>query len=220
MKSKACLVFSLAVTLLTAPAFASDAGQPDKGEIDKALGKQPYSPYADRKYPSRPLFGDTHLHTGLSMDASVFGARLRPRDAYRFARGGQVTASSGQPAKLGRPLDFLVVADHSDNMGFATDLLAGKSALLADPKGREWYDLIQQGKGGQAALDMIGLFSQGKFPKALLYAPGTRPYRDAWQETIDAAEAYLVHALGNQDRFEKGQTLASWSGGYTKEFLV
>ena len=41
-----------------------------------------------------------------------------PRDAYRFARGEQVMASSGQPAKLSRPLDFLVVADHSDNMGF------------------------------------------------------------------------------------------------------
>jgi uncharacterized protein DUF3604 len=190
MKSKTYLVLSLAVTLLSAPAFASDAGQPGKAEINKALGKQPYSPYADRKYPSRPLFGDTHLHTGFSMDAGLFGARLKPRDAYRFARGEQVTASSGQPAKLGRPLDFLVVADHSDNMGFATDLLAGKAALLADPKGREWYDLIQQGKGGQAALDVIGLFSQGKFPKALLYAPGTRPYRDAWQETIDAAETY------------------------------
>ena len=48
----------------------------------------------------------------------------------------------------------------------------------------------RQGKGGKAALDMISLFSQGKFPKALLYAPGTRPYRDAWQETIDAAEDY------------------------------
>ncbi len=190
MKRKACLVLSLAITLLTAPAFASDAGQPDKGEIDKALGKQPYSPYADRKYPSRPLFGDTHLHTGFSMDAGLFGARLKPRDAYRFARGEQVTASSGQPAKLGRPLDFLVVTDHSDNMGFATDLLAGKASLLAHPQGRKWYDMIQQGKGGQAALELIGLFSQGTFPKDLLYAPGTRPYRDAWQETIDAAETY------------------------------
>jgi hypothetical protein len=190
MKRKACLVLSLAITLLTAPAFASDAGQPDKGEIDKALGKQPYSPYADRKYPSRPLFGDTHLHTGFSMDAGLFGARLKPRDAYRFARGEQVTASSGQPAKLGRPLDFLVVTDHSDNMGFATDLLAGKASLLANPQGRKWYDMIQQGKGGQAALELIGLFSQGTFPKDLLYAPGTRPYRDAWQETIDAAETY------------------------------
>lgn len=91
------------------PGIAPGTG--DKAKIDKALGKQPYSPYADRNYPARPLWGDTHLHTGLSMDAGVFGARLRPRDAYRFARGEQVTASGGQPAKLGRPLDFLVVTD-------------------------------------------------------------------------------------------------------------
>ncbi len=182
------LLFGLCLSV--GAAFASDAGQPDKQGIDKAHGNQSYSPYANRKYPLRPLFGDTHLHTGFSMDAGVFGARLKPRDAYRFARGEQVTASMGQPAKLARPLDFLVVTDHSDNMGFATDLLAGKGALLADPKGREWYDLIQQGKGGEAAMDMISLFSNGKFPPALMYAPGTRPYRDAWQETIDAAEAY------------------------------
>ncbi|MBW2425879.1 MAG: DUF3604 domain-containing protein [Deltaproteobacteria bacterium] len=187
-----CLLFGVA---LAAPASAQNSpglspGESDKQKIDKALGTKPYSPYADRKYPSRPLFGDTHLHTGFSMDAGIFGARLRPADAYRFARGEQVTASAGQPAKLGRALDFLVVTDHSDNMGFATDLLAGKAALLAEPKGREWYGLVQQGKGGQAALDMIGLFSQGKFPRALLYAPGTRPYLDAWEETIDAAETY------------------------------
>ena len=185
----------LCSALLTAPALAENSagltpGGGDREKIDKSLGKAPYSPYAERKYPTRPLFGDTHLHTGFSMDAGVFGARLTPRDAYRFARGEQVTSSTGQKVKLSRPLDFLVVTDHSDNMGFATDLLAGKATLLAEPKGREWYDLIQQGKGGAAALDMIGLFSQGKFPEALLYAPGTRPYRDTWEYTIQAAEDF------------------------------
>jgi hypothetical protein len=101
-----------------------------------------------------------------------------------------VKASSGQPVKLSRPLDFLVVADHSDNMGFVTDLFAGKPELLADPQGRKWYDMIKAGKGGEAALEMINLFSQGKFPEKLLYAPGTRAYRSAWEETIAAAEAY------------------------------
>jgi len=202
MKLKGCFLIvkgscflAIASLFFAIPAFADNTagltpGEHDKEKINKALGKQPYSPYAERKYPTRPLFGDTHLHTGFSMDAGIWGCRLRPRDAYRFARGEQVTASSGQPVKLARPLDFLVVADHSDNMGFATDLLAGKTALLADPKGREWHDLVMQGQGGKAALDMIGLFSNGKFPEALLYAPGTRPYRDAWQETIDAAEEY------------------------------
>src|SRR4051794_1070465 len=103
--------------------------------------------------------------------------RLTPRDALRFARGEQVMASSGQPAKLSRPLDFLVVADHSDNMGFFTDLFAGKPELLADTTGRKWYDMIQAGQGGAAAMEIIGTFSQGKFPKALVYLPGTRAYR-------------------------------------------
>jgi hypothetical protein len=190
---KPIVAIGLAVTLLTAPAFAQygpgDA-EGHKEKVDKAYGEQPYSPYADRKYPSRPLFGDTHLHTGFSMDAGVWGCQLKPRDAYRFARGEQIMTSTGQPAKLSRPLDFLVVADHSDNMGFVTDLIAGRSALLADRHGRKWHDMIKSGKGGEAALEMISLFSQGKFPEALLYAPGTRAYRDAWQETIDAAEVY------------------------------
>ena len=64
------------------------------------------------------LWGDTHLHTGMSMDAGAFGARLGPEDAYRFARGEELTSSTGLKVKLDRPLDFLVVADHSDNMGF------------------------------------------------------------------------------------------------------
>ncbi len=122
------------------------------------------------------------------MDAGAFGCRLCPADAYRFAKGQEITASSGQRARLSRSLDFLVVADHSDNMGFFPDLLAGKPELLADPTGRRWYDMVQSGKGAEAALEIISAFSQDKFPKALMYLPGTPPYRSAWRETIKAAE--------------------------------
>ncbi len=186
----AFLGLSLASLTAQEAAPASDAGTLSKEAADAAHKKRPYSPYADRKFPSRPFFGDTHLHTGFSMDAGAFGCRLTPRDALRFARGEQIMASSGQPAKLSRPLDFLVVADHSDNMGFFTDLFAGKPEILAEPMGRRWYDMIQSGKGGAAALEIIGEFSQGTFPKALMYLPGSRAYRGAWQETIAAAEAY------------------------------
>src|SRR5215218_511505 len=152
---------------------SSDIGTLDQGAAEKLFPtKRPYSPYAGRNFPNRPFFGDTHLHTSFSFDAGAFGARLGPVDAYRFAKGEQVTASTGQPAKLSRPLDFLVVADHSDNMGFFPDLLAGKPELLADPTGRKWYDMIQSGQGGAAAMEIIGSFSQGKFPKALVYLPG------------------------------------------------
>ena len=108
-----------------------DSGTFDKSTAQKAFpAERPYSPWAGRNFPTRPLFGDTHLHTSFSMDAGAFGARLGPREAYRFAKGEEVMASSGQPVKLSRPLDFLVVADHSDNMGFFPQLLAGYPSSL------------------------------------------------------------------------------------------
>ena len=141
-------------------------------------------------FPARPLFGDTHLHTGWSFDAGTFGCRLTPSDAYRFARGEEIRASSGQPAKLSRPLDFLVVADHSENMGLFTDLLAGKPELLANRLGRRWYDLIRAGKGGEAAFEISFTLTNGLFPKDMVYTPATPAFRSAWQGEIKAAEEY------------------------------
>lgn len=182
----------IAATILAgAGALAQDAGALDKAAAERAHASKPlYSPYAGRSYPTRPYFGDTHLHTSFSMDAGAFGARLTPRDAYRFARGDQVMASSGQPVKLSRPLDFLVVADHSDNMGFFPDLFGGSPALLADPTGKKWYDMIQSGKGADAAMEIIVAFSHNKFPEDLMYFPGTSGYKGAWKKTMDAAEEF------------------------------
>jgi hypothetical protein len=182
---------SLVAFGLALPALAQDTGTLDQKKAQDAQQRPPaYSPYVGRDFPTRPFFGDTHLHTSFSMDAGAFGARLGPRDAYRFARGEEVTSSTGQPVKLSRPLDFLVVADHSDNMGFFPDLFAGKPSMLADPTGRQWYDMIQSGKGADAAIAIIVAFSHGTFPKDLMYFPGTPAYHSAWQETIAAAEQY------------------------------
>ncbi len=184
------LTFLVSLSLFTghAAATASDVGTPDPVELARVQQKPAYSPYANRAFPTRPFFGDTHLHTAFSMDAGAFGARLTPDDAYRFARGAQLTSNTGQPVKLSRPLDFLVVADHSDNMGFFPDLFAGKPDLLKDPTGRKWYDLIQSGHGEQAAMQIIVAFSHNTFPTDLMYLPGTTAYKNAWQETIKAAE--------------------------------
>jgi len=196
MRSSFCGVALAGILVAALPhqAWAEDGATTDIGTLDQGAAeklypaKRPYSPYAGRNFPTRPLFGDTHLHTSFSMDAGAFGARLGPRDAYRFAKGEEVTASSGQPTKLSRPLDFLVVTDHSDNMGFFPDLLAGKPELLADPLGRKWYDMVQSGKGAEAAIDIITSFGAGKFKGPILYSPDSSAYRSAWQETIDAAE--------------------------------
>ena len=193
MKRSIQIILTFVATSLTLPVFAAeqtDIGQADQATLEKVHpAKPPYSPYAGRNFPTRPLFGDTHLHTSFSMDAGAFGCRLTPRDAYRFARGEEITASTGQPAKLSRPLDFLVVADHSDGFGFFPQLMSADPELLATPQGRKWYDQIKSGHGAEAAMDIIVSFGQGKMPKGFPL-PGTRAYRSAWQETIDAAEAF------------------------------
>jgi hypothetical protein len=55
-------------------------------------------------------------------------------------------------------------------MSFSPDLFAGDPKVLADPTGRRWYDMVQSGKGGDAAIEIIVAFSQGTFPKTLMYA--------------------------------------------------
>lgn len=178
----------------TMPALAAEESSvglaaPDKETAQRGHSSQvTYSPYVGRNYPTRPFFGDTHLHTSYSMDAGAFGARLVPRDAYHFAKGNQVTASNGQAAKLSRPLDFLVVADHSDGMGFFPQILAGAPPMLADPQGRKWNEMIHSGRGADAAIDIIQSFGKGTISKAIMPVPGTPAYQGAWQETIKAAE--------------------------------
>ena len=78
-----------------------------------------YSPYPAQDFPNNVYFGDTHLHTSYSTDAGMIGSPLGPEEAYRFARGEKVTSSTGLPARLQRPLDFLVVSDHAENLGLA-----------------------------------------------------------------------------------------------------
>jgi hypothetical protein len=159
---------------------------PPPETIEDAFKSQKhYSPYAGRNFPTAVYWGDTHLHTGMSMDAGAFGARLTPADAYRFALGEELTSSTGLQVKLSRPLDFLVVADHSDNMGFFPRLYAGDPDMLADSTGKRWYEMAVQ-----VAVEVIVAFSQGTFPEALASLPGDEAYRAAWEEAIDAAEAY------------------------------
>ena len=180
------------VAVVVAPLHAQEAAPPAEALKGAFPAQKSYSPYAGRNYPTRVFWGDTHLHTGYSMDAGAFGARLGPEDAYRFARGEEVTASSGPRVRLSRPLDFLVVADHSDNMGFFPKLFAGDPAMLADPTGKKWYDMVQAGgdQAVKAALEVIDSFSKNTFPKALASLPGSEAYRSAWDSTVKAAEKY------------------------------
>jgi len=215
MKLHVFLAISMAVFVLAYPASAQIT--PSKESLSNLYPGKAYSPYAQRSFASHPLWGDTHLHTGLSVDAGLFGARLGLEEAYRFARGEEVVTSTRQPAKLSRPLDWLVIADHSDAMGFFQDLAAGAPNILAFEEGKRWYDGLQ--KGGEAAvaatLDLITTFSQGKIPPELLadYSPGSKKYTSVWEHVVKTAEAYndpgrFTALIGFEwTSFVKGNTL-------------
>ena len=179
-----------AFCFLSTASTAQDAGLPPEEEPERTDPELPYSPYATGSAATRVFWGDTHLHTSYSMDAGAFGNRLGLDEAYRFARGEEVDSTTAGRVRLARPLDFLVVADHSDNMGFFPDLFAANPVILEDPKGEQWYDMIQAGQGMDVALEIIDSFSRGTFPDKLMYWPDGPMYRSAWDKTIAAAERY------------------------------
>lgn len=138
-------------------------------------------------HPTEVFWGDTHLHTNLSMDAGLFGNRIGLDEAYKFAKGEEVTASIGMKAKLSRPLDFLVVADHSDGMGLFQAIDAGEEWVMKTKQGKRWNELLKSGEGAVAALELIKAFSNTKLDMNP-NDPGLQ--KSVWTATVEAAEKY------------------------------
>ena len=180
---------TIGAALLATTAVAQDAIETEG--LSGPAGR-PYSPYADRAFPTEVYFGDTHVHTALSADAGGGGTRLLPRDAYRFARGEQVTSNTGQPVKLSRPLDFYMITDHSDGMGAITDIIGGAPNIMADAQGRAYHEAFNA--GGETALraaqDLTASFAQGTISPALNYQPGNLAYKRVWDDIVAAAEEF------------------------------
>ena len=179
----------LAVAITVALAYPASAQEeaPDKEHLQSTVAKKNYSPYAGREYPTRVLWGDTHLHTALSVDAGAAGCTIGPEEAYRFARGEEVTTSTGQHARLSRPLDFLVVSDHSEMFALMPQLVKGDPQILANPTGRRWFDGIR--KGGDAVMATIGEIVRSLGEKK---APIENPdaVRSAWRAFTAVADKY------------------------------
>jgi hypothetical protein len=161
----------------------------DKDAVENAFKKPSYSPYAGQNYPTKVLWGDTHVHTSLSLDARAFGVILGPEEAYRFARGEELTATYGERVKLSRPLDWLVISDHSDALGAMNKIIDGDPNLLRDPTIKDWHDRIA--KGGEIALmatmDIIQTFTEGKTPAVIMEDDFAR---SIWSRYLEAAEKY------------------------------
>ena len=144
-----------------------------------------YSPYVDDFFPTNVYWGDTHLHTSYSTDAGMAGNNVGPEDAYRFAMGKTIVTSTGQKAQLKRPLDFLVVADHAENLGLAPFLNEGEPSVLSTEYGKKWYDMLKDGKGYDAFLEWLALMNEGK---DAIDNPDMQ--KTAWEQIIGFAEQY------------------------------
>ena len=179
---RASVLVALALAASTGgPAVAQDdAGDP--GSI-RAAGSE-YSPYLNYNYPDRVFFGDTHLHTSYSTDAGMFGNTLGPDEAYRFAKGETVTSSTGLRTRLLRPLDWLVVADHAENIGLSPMIAESDAGLLKSDWGRKVHDLVKAGKLG----DAYAMWGAGVTKRVDPLAELGELTRSMWERVTGAAE--------------------------------
>lgn len=138
------------------------------------------------------LWGDTHLHTSNSIDAFGFGVKLGPEEALRFARGEEVKSTWGLKAKLDRPLDFLVIADHSGGLGATQRLYDAPRVMIKDPTLLRWYDMMHEGHRGRqrATMELINAAGEGKLGSILPRDEQAKGTMQIWKSHTGIVERY------------------------------
>jgi Protein of unknown function (DUF3604) len=182
MNKSTSITIVLAFIALVVPALAQDAGDPSSIKA----AEPEYSPYLHHDYPDQVFFGDTHVHTSYSTDAGLFGTSIGPEEAYRFAKGETVTSSTGVRTRLLRPLDWLVVADHAENMGLSPMIAESDPALLKSDWGRTIHDLVKDGNPA----DAYTMWGEGVTTRNDPLADHGGLVRTMWERVTDAAEKH------------------------------
>ena len=187
-KISAAIVAGMALTTALG-ALAQTGVNPAKQDLKQA--QKIYSPYVSRTVHSNNFaegvyWGDTHLHTSYSTDAGMIGNTLPPEAAYKFALGEEVTTSTGQRARLIRPLDFLVVADHAANLGLAPMIAEANPELLATKNGRRLADLVNAGEGYEA----FQIWGQEGVARNTDIIDNPKMTRTIWDRQIRYADQY------------------------------
>lgn len=164
-------------------------GEHDKADIAKSFTKGAYSPYAGRNFATEVYWGDTHLHTAASGDAFGFGNKLNDEEAYRLARGQEITSAGGLRVKLSRPLDFLVVADHAEAFGAMIEVFYGNPALMGNPKSKRWNAMLKEGgeTSFKAVMEMIESVSDKSIPPEML---DKKLFKSVWEKHTATADEY------------------------------
>lgn len=117
------------VTIIAPMRVGADRFGPDSAARDYALQdnsrvQMPARQRSeDRPAPNPHMnlyWGELHVHTAESFDATLFGNSLGIEDAYRFARGESLETAGGETMQLSRPLDFVAITDHAEGFGTRT----------------------------------------------------------------------------------------------------
>ncbi len=177
------VISGIVLSLTTCPVYATELQEPVAD----------YSPYAGRDYPTRVFFGDTHHHTANSGDAFMNGDRLSPVDAYRFARGEEVVSSSGVPAKLSRPLDFLVISDHAEGLGVMYEVYNGNPVMMGDETLARWSKMMKAGgtEAAEATNELISAQAHGTLPAPITDPETAGPLqKSVWESYTETSEKY------------------------------
>ena len=176
IKLALCMALTLA---LPASTFAQDGPGP-------ISDKKHYSPNVGDTFPNNVFFGDTHLHTSYSTDAGMVGNKLGPEEAYRIARGEAVQASFGEWVQLKRPLDFVVISDHAEQLGLSPAIRDGNPILQESEWGRKISKHANTPGEFAQAFDMfVTALTEGSNPLA-----GLGLEKTYWQKSTTAAEKF------------------------------
>ncbi len=134
----------------------------------------------------RVFFGDLHLHTAFSFDAYLFKTTANPDDAYGFAQGKPLKGPNGGVSTIDRPLDFLAVTDHSENMGVMAASGDPTSPLYETPLAKAARDPDPTVSGG-AFRSIITAAKEGRIASLFDPAVSKKVVEDSWSREIEAA---------------------------------
>ena len=152
-----------------------------------AKDQVPYSPYVGHDYPTEVFWGDTHLHSNYSIDASNLGnLSITPDKAYQFARGDEVISQTGLRVILGRPLDFLVLTDHGEYLGLMARIDNEYPVLMKNSLFRHWQKSRKKGDYTEVNASYIK-FVRGDIPADPVPDSFTRA---VWEDYAAIADKY------------------------------
>ena len=132
-------------------------------------------------------WGDTHLHTNNSTDAYSTGNFVAdPDTAYRFAKGLPVLHPTLRTrVRIMRPLDFLVVSDHAEQLGLQAQVMKGNPLMLATAWGKTLRAGLEQSQArGMRGLSPADRQQMNQDMRTPAFRQGT------WAEQVDAAERH------------------------------